>query len=220
MAGILLLPTLLPWGRVPHWTESPLGLPGCLVGQLALLSTCVYHSSNPGGYRYALEIWTQILRLAEWVSLPTQPPHQLSVFLCAVFFYHRVLFLSLLHLLLLLLLLRSSWMLFSALASAQLLLFSIPVGLFYFFAFFPLFYLPSSLPKPDISQDFPLSHGIYILKTWTACWILKIPQEYSISGCTAFTKLIQIPIDQLFNGTDKVCVSHWYRKHSGSDCVS
>lgn len=61
-------------------------------------------------------------------------------------FYHRVLFVSLLHLLLLLLLLRSSWMLFSALASAQLLLFSLPVGLFYFFGFFP------PLPPPQLTS--------------------------------------------------------------------
>lgn len=54
-------------------------------------------------------------------------------------------------------------MLFSALASAQLLLFSLPVGLFYFFApFSPLFHLPSSPPKPDISQDFlPFSWDIH-----------------------------------------------------------
>lgn len=121
VAAVLLPSTLLPWDRVPRWKGSPLVLPGCLVGHLALRSAWLYPSSNLGGFSN-LEIWIWALTLAEWVFLLTQPSHQLSFFFMWYFYYKIIL--------------CSSWMLFSVLASAQLLCFSLPVGLFCFFAYF------------------------------------------------------------------------------------
>lgn len=87
-------------------------------------------------------------------------------------FYHRVLFVSLLHLLLLLLLLRSSWMLFSALASAQLLLFSLPVGLFYFFAFF------SPLLPPQLTSYVWYFSGLHPFLMGYTFWRLELLAGY------------------------------------------